>query len=43
MSLSTADLASCFLSASLSGAKMLIVETNNVPTAMIVRKRIMMN
>ena len=32
MSLSTADLASCFLSASLSSsAKMLIVETNNEP------------
>ena len=32
MSLSTADCASCLLSASLFGAKMLIVETNNVPT-----------
>ena len=42
MSLSIADSASCFLSHSLVSEKMLIVETNNVPIAMIVRKRIMM-
>ena len=42
MSLSIADCDSCSLSHSLVSEKMLIVETNNVPIAMIVRKRIMM-